>query len=38
MEREEGGRVPGRKMGHLSAVGATPDKAVKRVLVVKELL
>jgi 5-(carboxyamino)imidazole ribonucleotide synthase len=29
---------PGRKMGHLSAVGATPDEAVKRVLVAKELL
>jgi 5-(carboxyamino)imidazole ribonucleotide synthase len=28
----------GRKMGHLSAVGATPDDAVKRVLVAKELL
>jgi 5-(carboxyamino)imidazole ribonucleotide synthase len=29
---------PGRKMGHLSAVGATPDEAVKRVLIAKELL
>jgi 5-(carboxyamino)imidazole ribonucleotide synthase len=29
---------PGRKMGHLSAVGTTPDEAVKRVLVAKELL
>ena len=29
---------PGRKMGHLSAVGETPDEAVKRVLVAKELL
>ena len=29
---------PGRKMGHLSAVGATPDEAVKRVLVAKDLL
>lgn len=28
----------GRKMGHLSAVGETPDEAVKRVLVAKELL
>jgi 5-(carboxyamino)imidazole ribonucleotide synthase len=28
----------GRKMGHLSAIGATPDEAVKRVLVAKELL
>jgi 5-(carboxyamino)imidazole ribonucleotide synthase len=29
---------PGRKMGHLSAVAATPDEAVKRVLIAKELL
>jgi len=29
---------PGRKMGHLSAVASTPDEAVKRVLVAKELL
>lgn len=29
---------PGRKMGHLSAVGTTPDEAVKRVLIAKELL
>ena len=29
---------PGRKMGHLSAIGATPDEAVKRVLIAKELL
>jgi 5-(carboxyamino)imidazole ribonucleotide synthase len=29
---------PGRKMGHLSAVGITPDEAVKRVLAAKELL
>ena len=28
----------GRKMGHLSAVAATPDEAVKRVLMAKELL
>jgi len=28
----------GRKMGHLSAVGVTPDEAVKRVLMAKELL
>jgi 5-(carboxyamino)imidazole ribonucleotide synthase len=28
----------GRKMGHLSGIGATPDEAVKRVLVAKELL
>jgi len=28
----------GRKMGHLSAVGTTPDEAVKRVLVAKEML
>ncbi|MFZ0661807.1 MAG: 5-(carboxyamino)imidazole ribonucleotide synthase [Acidobacteriaceae bacterium] len=28
----------GRKMGHLSAVAATPDEAVKRVLEAKELL
>lgn len=28
----------GRKMGHLSAVATTPDEAVKRVLVAKELL
>jgi 5-(carboxyamino)imidazole ribonucleotide synthase len=29
---------PSRKMGHLSAVGETPDEAVKRVLVAKALL
>lgn len=29
---------PGRKMGHLSAVAKTPEEAVKRVLVAKELL
>ena len=28
----------GRKMGHLSAVGSTPDEAVKRVLEAKKLL
>jgi 5-(carboxyamino)imidazole ribonucleotide synthase len=28
----------GRKMGHLSAVGKTPDEAVQRVLTAKELL
>lgn len=28
----------GRKMGHLSAIGATPEEAVGRVLVAKELL
>lgn len=28
----------GRKMGHLSAVGETPDEAVQRVLTAKELL
>jgi 5-(carboxyamino)imidazole ribonucleotide synthase len=28
----------GRKMGHLAAVGKTPDEAVQRVLTVKELL
>ena len=28
----------GRKMGHLSAVGATPDEAVSRVMTAKELL
>ncbi len=28
----------GRKMGHLSAVGATPDEAVQRVLVAEKLL
>ena len=29
---------PGRKMGHLSAIGDTPDEAVKRVLQAKALL
>jgi len=28
----------GRKMGHLAAVGKTPDEAVKRVMMAKELL
>ena len=28
----------GRKMGHLAAVGKTPDEAVKRVMTAKELL
>jgi len=27
-----------RKMGHLAAVGKTPDEAVKRVMTAKELL
>jgi 5-(carboxyamino)imidazole ribonucleotide synthase len=35
---EKHGARKGRKMGHLSAVGATPEEAVQRVLEAKQLL